>query len=256
MMLSMDSTVEVIFGRYIKKSRICPICTRKDHMEINALRGQQHLSYEDISIEKKTTLEALEVHFKKHFLISTKDQQLLNLKENDSQEANELVSRILDGNADLYSALHDLLKAKAQRYHMIQEQIKTLSDQQEIDNLTDIEKQEFIFLSRLSDGMEDKILKVYQLIEKKLFPDPETTAKAILNYKLDIFSKLVDSIITVFIEVEKQPQYTQLIQQIRVMLAQQVSVVEADILKSGGIIRTVEATAIEDQSDQDKETNE
>jgi len=230
--------LETPFGKYTKKSRVCPICLRMDHMEINALRGRDYLTYGEISAQKNVTKESLDLHFTNHFIISTSSQQILDLKEDSSSEANEIVNKIFEGNIDLFSALQSILEGKAQRLHMINERVKHLSDNHEIDNLDDVEKQEFILLNKLADTIEDKIVRVYQLMDKKLFPtNQEDMAKAILTYKLDILTKFVDGIIRIFIEFERNPEYSDLIKQLRISLSQTVSNLEAGILKSGGIIK-------------------
>jgi hypothetical protein len=61
--------------------------------------------------------------------------------------------------------------------------------------------------------------------------------KAILTYKLDVLTKFVDSVILILIEFEKVPEYSDLVKQLRIALSQTVSNLEADIIKSGGIIK-------------------
>jgi hypothetical protein len=161
---------ETAFGKYTKKSRVCPICLRMDHMDINALRGRDHLTYREISRQKQVTEESLDTHFRNHFIISSSNQKILDLKENNSSEANEIVNKILEGNIDLFSALQSVLVGQAQKLHMINERIKRLSDNQEIDNLDDVERQEFILLNKLALSIEDKIVNIHQLMDKKLFP--------------------------------------------------------------------------------------
>jgi len=234
-------TTDTPFGRYIKKSRICTICLRDDHMEINALRARDHLTYKEISAKKDVPEESLNLHFRNHFIISSSNQQLLDIKEDTSSEANEIINRIFEGNIDLFSALQGVLHGQAQRLHMVNERIKQLSDNQEMDNLDDVERQEFILLQRLANTIEDRIVNTYQLIDKKLFPiNKEEMTKAILTYKLDILTKFVDGIIKIFIEFEKNPEYSYLIKQLRIALSQTVSNLEANILKSGGIIKPEE----------------
>jgi len=245
--------LEATFGKYIKKSRICPICLRADHMEINALRGRDHLAYQEIMMVKQVTQEALGQHFKNHFILSRTAQQMLDLKEDNSSEANDLITRILDGEVDLFGALHSILRGRAQRLNAIYTRLDHLSDQQEIDNLTDIESQEFILLNRLVDGSEKDVMRIYELMEKKLLPSQEDTVKAILKYKLDILNKFVDNIIHVFIDFEKKPEFTALIQQLRIALAQKVSVIEASILQSGGTIITPAQVVVESTEEEQGE---
>jgi len=234
-------TLETSFGKYIKKSRICPICIRHDHMEVNQLRARDHLTYHEIVSAKNVTIDALRLHFKSHFIISKNNQQLLDLKENSSEESNEIVQRILEGEVDFFGGAMSVLQSKIQRLKPIQDRISTLSDDQEIDNLDDIEKQEYILLNKLAEGIENSIMNVHQLMDKKLFPsDKEDLAKATLSYKLSVLSKFVDDIVIVLLEFEKNPQYTELVRQIRRALSQRVSALETLILKSGGEIKAIE----------------
>jgi hypothetical protein len=237
----LSEALETSFGKYVKKSRICNICLRNDHMEINQLRARDHLSYHDISAQKQVTIDALTVHFKNHFIISKNNQQLLDLRENSSQESNEIVQRILEGEIDFFGGAQSVLLSKIQRLSPIQNRLNHLSDQQEIDNLDDIEKQEYILLNKLAEGIENSIMTVHQIMDKKLFPsNKEELAKATLSYKLSVLSKFVDDIVTVLIEFEKNPEYRELVHQIRQVLSHRVSALETIILKSGGEIRAID----------------
>jgi len=237
-----QDALETSFGHYVKKSRICPICIRHDHMEINQLRARDHLSYHDIVSAKSVTLDALRLHFKSHFIISKNNQQLLELKENSSEESNEIVQRILEGEVDFFGGAMSVLQSKVQRLQPINDRIKKLSDEQEIDNLDDIETQEFILLNKLAEGIENSIMKVHEMMDKKLFPsNKEEIAKATLSYKLSVLSKFVDDIVIVLLEFEKNSEYTDLVHQVRRALSQRVSALETIILKSGGEIKSIEA---------------
>jgi len=236
-----SEALETSFGKYVKKSRICNICIRNDAMEINQLRARDHMSYHDISAQKQVTIDALTVHFKNHFIISKNNQQLIDLRENSSQESNEIVQRILEGEIDFFGGAQSVLLSKIQRLSPIQNRLNHLSDQQEIDNLDDIEKQEYILLNKLAEGIENSIMTVHQIMDKKLFPsNKEELAKATLSYKLSVLSKFVDDIVTVLLEFEKNPEYQELVHQIRQALSQRVSAIETIILKSGGELRAID----------------
>jgi len=228
--------VETEFGKYTKTSRICTICTRSDHMEINALRARDHLTYDEIIAKKPDlTIEALDIHFRNHFIISKVNRQILNLKEENSQESIELVSRILEGDVDLFGALHDMLEVNAQRLHIINERIKKISDDIEIDNTDEMQLQEFVALNRLSDSIENKILKIYEMMHKYIFP--KDISKAVMQFQYTTLSKFVNSIIKVLIHFEQNTEYSGLVQNIRAMLSHEISNIETAILKSGGVLK-------------------
>ena len=238
-----SDALETSFGKYVKKSRICPVCIRHDHMEINYLRSRDHMSYHDISSLKQVTIDALTIHFKNHFIVSKNNQQLLDLRENSSQESNEIIQRILEGEVDFFGGATSVLQSKIQRLSPIQNRLSHLSDQQEIDNLDDIEKQEYIMLNKLAESIENSIMVVHQIIDKKVFPsNKEEIAKATLSYKLSVLSKFVDDIVVVLIEFEKNPEYKELVHQVRRALSQRVSALETIILKSGGEICAIDVT--------------
>lgn len=229
---------DVTHGYYIKRSRICPICIRPDHMEINMLRARDKQTLPYISRNKSVAMETLGTHFKNHFLISPRDKQILDLMENNSDEANAIVEKVMEGEIDLFASSSAVLESKAQRLHIIKERLKRLSDNMEIDALEDTEKQEFILLNREASAIEDSIVRIYQIIDKKLFPSSrEELSKAILTYKLSVLKKLIDSIVLVFLNYEKRPEFMDLISFLRRDLASRVNSIEADILKSGGVVQ-------------------
>jgi len=235
--------LETPYGKYVKKSRLCPICIRRDHMEINYLRARDHTPYSDISVQKQITIDSLDIHFRNHFVVSKNNQQLLDLRENSSQEANDIIQRILEGDVDLFGGAQSVLQSKVQRLNDIKSRLKFLSDQQEIDNLDDIEKQEYILLHKLAEGIENSIMQIHQILDKKLFPsNKEELMKATLSYKLSVLAKFVDDIVVILIELEKNTEYRDLIHQIRRALSQRVSAIETIILKSGGEIRSIDIT--------------
>ncbi len=284
------------FGKYIKKSRACLICTRKDHMDINFMRSREHVPLKTISENINISMEMLEIHFNNHFIISPNIQKIINIKENTSQESRELVALILEGNVDLFAGAQGVLAAKGQRLHFIQQKIKELSDAQELravvintlrekENqlLTKIEQtkkdqlseyiqnyeeilrvldneirnigvelsvisdqdykdiQEFFQMNKLAEEVENSILKTWQIIDKKLFPiSREDLSNAILSYKLGVLSKILDDIQIVFVEFEKNSYYVDLIKNLRTALSERFNFLEDSILKSGGILQSVE----------------
>lgn len=240
--------VDVNHGYYIKRSRICPLCIRADHMEINMLRARDKQTLTYISRNKGIAMDTLNRHFKNHFLIAPRDKKILDLMENSSDEANSIIEKIMEGEIDLFASSSAVLESKAQRLHIIKEQLKHLSDNMEIDALEDVEKQEFLLLNREAGAIEDSIVRIYQIIDKKLFPSSrEELSKAILTYKLNVLKKMIDSIVLVFLEFDKKPEFSSLVAQLRYALAQKVNLLEADILKSGGILQITDEKSGKDE---------
>lgn len=230
------------YGKYLRKSRGCSICIRKDHMEINLLRARDHMTIEDISTSKGVSMDTLRTHFNNHFILSNNIKIIINLKENTSQESTELVTAILDGNVDLYAGSKGVLESKGQRLGPVQQRIKELHDYQELRLLEEQELIELIQFHKLAEDIENSILKTYQIIDKKLFPiNREDLSTAILSYKLGVLSKLLDDIQLVFLQFEKNPLYTELVKNLRVALSERFNFLEDSILKSGGIIKPAES---------------
>jgi hypothetical protein len=245
------------FGKYVKKSRGCFICSGKNHMTINLMRARDHLPLSVISENTDISMDMLNLHFNNHFLISSNIQKILNIKENTNQESRELVRSILEGNIDLFAGAQGVLEAKGQRLHFIQQRIKELSDIQEMRILEDIEIQEFFQMNKLAEEVENSILKTWQIIDKKLFPiSRDDLSNAILSYKLGVLSKLLDDIQIVFIEFEKDPRYTELVRTLRTALSARFNFLEDSILKSGGIIQAVEKVKAAPVPDQEEDHEE
>jgi hypothetical protein len=235
------------FGEYVRKSRICPICLRRDHMEINYMRAEHHMSYDAIIHDKSVTRDALDIHFRKHFLIAKHHQDIIDLQENSSQESNEIISRILEGDVDLFGGAVGILKSKGQRLHGIRERLKQLEDQQEIENLEVEGKQEYLFLQKLANDVENSMFKVQQLLDKKYFPtNDEELKRKMISFKYSVLKNFVDTVILVLIEFEKIPEYTELVRQIRLSLSPRISALENRIMRSGGTIDSIAETAEDD----------
>lgn len=230
------------YGDYAKRSTLCPICTREDHMEINLARARDHLSINDIALRFAISPSLLQTHFGSHFIISSSSQQILNIMEDDSQEAKEIVSKIFEKNIDLVEGAESVLQSKAQRLLPILNRIKHLTDFQEINELTDEDKQELFLLNKQAGEIEDSILKAYTTIDKKLFPfKKDEINNAVTAYKLSVLSKLLDQIQLVFVEFEKRsPEYAQLIEEMRNTLADKFNQLEDIIVKAGGILKPID----------------
>lgn len=218
-------------------------------MEINLLRARDKVSLQEISTQTQFTIDTLEKHFKNHWLIAPKEKKILDLMENSSEEANLLVERIMEGDADIFSGSQAVLESKIQRLHPIQQRLKVLSDKLECDALDDTEKQEYILLHRLANDIENSITKIQQIIHEQLFPvKREELSRAILNYKLSVLQKLIDQIILVFLEFESKPEYKVLIADLRLELAQRINAIEENILRSGTLL-TLSSNSPVDSSD-------
>lgn len=231
------------YGKYIKRSRICPICIHPEHMTINLMRARDRLTYDEIAQNMNVSLDSLDIHFKNHFYISKNSRTLIELKEGENTtEANELIAKIMEGDVDLFSGAVAVLDSKVERLHPIRERIKSLTDHLETSNLDQFETQEFVQLNKLAEEIENSIFKMYQIIDKKLFPfRKEDLANAVIAYKHNILSKIVDYVQIRLIELESIPSYTttniELIGELRQILAQDFNKLEEDILKSGGIMQ-------------------
>ena len=231
-----------VYGKYIQRSKICPICLRRDHMDINYMRSRDHMTCHDIALARQASIDSLELHFRKHFVIAKHHQDILDLQENSSQESNEIITRIIEGEMDFFGGAQAVMNSKAQRLHPIHERIKSLADRYEIDDLEDVEKQEFMLLNKLAEEVENSIMKIQTAVDKKYIPNTkEELARAMVSYKLSVLTKFVDDIVLVLIEFERIPEYRELVRQIRNTLSQRVSALEASILRSGGMLQPLDS---------------
>ena len=187
---------ETVLGHYIKKSRICAICLRDDHMTINSMRGSQHLTFQEIEHATHISTETIDLHFRSHFKVSKTAQHVIDLKENTSTESNELVRQILEGDIDFFAGAVGVLESKAQRLHGIKDKLNDLSDKMEIDDAEDVEKQEYILLNKLAQDIENSIVNVYKVIYKDIFPaGKDDMLNGVLSFKQSILSLLTALII-------------------------------------------------------------
>jgi len=226
------------YGRVLKRSTICTVCNHPQYREINLMRARDHMPLDEISRLMLVSVDALRIHFKNHYMISESNSRIIALREDASPEANELVRKIFDKEIDLFSGAQSVLESKAERLNAIRSRMQLLTDRQEIDALDDIETAEFISLNKLAEETENSVLKAYQIIDKKLFPmKKEELSNAILQYKLNILSKMLDQIQIVFLEFESNAQFKPLIDELRRALASRFNQIEDEILKSGGIMQ-------------------
>ena len=225
------------FGKTIKRSTLCTICLRDDCQEINLLRARDLLPYEDIIRIKNVTKEALDIHFRKHYHIAGHNQKMLRMKEDLSPEANELVQKIFDKELDMFSGIQSVLESKAERLLPIRDRMRWLTDRQEIQALEVEEISELIELNKLAEKIENSIVSTYQVMDKQLFPvKKDELANAVLNYKLEVLSKILDRFKLVLAKFEQVPEYAELIRNLRQTLAEEFNQVEDEIVRSGGIM--------------------
>lgn len=227
------------YGKVIKRSTLCTICLRDDCYEINLLRAKDHLPYEEIVRLKSVTMESLDIHFRKHYHIAGHNQKILRIKEDISPEANELVQKIFDKELDMFSGIQSVLESKAERLLPIRDRMRHLTDRQEVDALDDVNIAELIELNKLAENIENSIIKTFQVMDKKLFPvKKEELANAVLSYKLEVLTKILNRFKVVLAMYEKVPEYSELIIHLRQTLAEEFNQIEDEIVKSGGIMNS------------------
>lgn len=234
---SIESRDSSTFGKVIKRSTLCSICLRDDCQEINMMRARDLMSYEEIIRAKNVTQEALDIHFRKHYHIAGHNQRMLRIKEDVSPEANELVQKIFDKELDMFSGIQSVLESKAERLLPIRDRMRHLTDRQEIHALEVEEISEMIELNKIAEKIENSIVSTYQVLDKKLFPvKKEELANAVLSYKLEVLSKILDRFKVVLAKYEQIPEYAELIKHLRQTLAEEFNQVEDEIVRSGGIM--------------------
>jgi phenylalanyl-tRNA synthetase alpha subunit len=233
-------SVEVDFGVYIIRSTLCDICMCQDHMRINSARGQKYKSYKEIGEEFGFSKELVEKHFKKHFAVNSKAQKLINLTESSSPEAHEIVTQILEKNLDFVDGSSAVLQSKTRRLSLVWNRLKEIYEIQEDKDLEIVETQEYLQLHKLANDIEDSITKTLKEIDKKIINSKgEGISNAIMQYKLNILSRLLDNIQLIFFKFERQsPIYAELISNIRKELAKEFNKLEDEILKAGGIFNS------------------
>jgi hypothetical protein len=227
-----------LYGRYTRKSRACSICTLSNHMEINMLRAKQHMSLDDISQLKGISLNMLQTHFDSHFILAPSVSKIINLKESNTQESQAIITSNLEGNLDIYAGASGVLESLGLRLKMIQDRLKELRDYQESRILSQEETIEYNQLHLLCGKVETQIVKTYQTVRDNLYPlnSREGLANAFLSFKIDALEKMINDVQLELLEYEKDPNYTDLIKQLRYTLSKRFNYIEESILKSGGFI--------------------
>jgi len=157
------------------------------------------------------------------------------LKEKETQLLTKIEQAKKDQLSEHVQNYEEILRVLDNEIRNIGTELSIISDQ----DYKDI--QEFFQMNKLAEEVENSILKTWQIIDKKLFPiSREDLSNAILSYKLGVLSKILDDIQIVFVEFEKNSYYTDLIKNLRTALSERFNFLEDSILKSGGILQSVE----------------
>lgn len=228
-----------LYGYYAKRSSLCDICQSDIHMKINLYRSREYFSLKEICKKFEISPELLKTHFQNHYILSPKSQQIINLKESDSQEAKEIISYVFEKNIDLMDGIDAVLKAKVKRLHPITMRIQEIADLQEKEDLTDTEKQEYIMLNRLATETEDGISKLIINREKMMFPfKREEITQALMSFKMEVLKKIIDSFVLKLIKLEKvNTHYKEVVQELRSALSSAFNQMEEEIIKTSGLTK-------------------
>lgn len=229
------------YGKYAQHSKICMICTSSKANEINLLRAVSHLSYKEISNEIGLPYKEVERHFSKHFILKQTVQQALAVKENVKPEAQEIITKILDGEVDLVSAVSGILKSKAETLLQMKGRMTRLEEELEEDSF-DVDPETgkgfdkaanynaYIKLAESANKLENSIMEGYKVIDNKFF-NQDDIVRAIIDYKLAYLSKVLDSIVITCKMLEsKGDEYSRVINELRVELARQFDVLESEVV--------------------------
>lgn len=229
------------YGKQLTLSHLCSICTSKYLNRINLLRGRDHKTLDEICNDIQApgvTVDNLAKHFKNHYILNKSNTDIISLREENSPEAMELVRKVLDCEMDLFSAGQSILEVKNKQTHFLINRIEFLNAHLEEDSADDVDKQEFAALNKVLTEVTNSMTKIYMIMDKKLFPSSkEELSNAVLQYKLNVLSKIIDTIQLCLLELERNTKYFEVIQEIRKALASKIGNIEDDILKSGGIMK-------------------
>ena len=229
------------YGYTVRYSNMCTICRHVKLSDINLSRSRDHKTFQEIQKEFGVPYEALRKHFENHYALSEYNQRIIKLQDDTSPEAKEIISKIFDGNTDLLEGASAILKSKATRLNAIRMRIEEINNALEVSAAEDMDKQEFVLLNRLSQDIEDSMLKAYQIIDKKIFPfKKEELTNAVLSYKLETLSKMLDEVKLVLMQFRERPECSSFIDELTQELAKRFNRLEDEVLKSGGILKSVQ----------------
>lgn len=225
------------YGEVVRHSLACAVCKHIRAKEINLARARDLKSLGEISSEYSLPESILRKHFENHFIVSEKVNYLLSQREGTQSQGKDIIHKIFEGETDLLEGISSVNKSRAARIAFFTERLAVLQTRSDTmgEEFDDMDKQEYIQLSKLLNDVEKEVVRAYQIIDKKIFPaDSGELSKAVLNYKLGVLSKFVDEISSVLHEfAEKSSEYAQMVSEIRSVLASRVNSIEAEILKSG-----------------------
>lgn len=228
------------YGKSLHESTACSLCMSPKHNEINLLRVKKHMTYNEIAQTLNVSEKLVRTHFDNHFIANVATRRLLNLKENTSQEAMEIVTHILEGNFDFSTSMDLVLKSKADRLIDVKTRLTEMRNVRESASMRDPDAEDdtlaFCKLNKVAEDLEKSIIEINKTKQEFLFPmDQAQISNAMLSFKLSILQSMLDRIITVFIECENDfPSYAPVIADLKLRLAAQFNAIEADVAKSGG----------------------
>jgi len=227
------------YGELLRPSKVCNICNRADRVAIHAARGRDHKTLKEISEEFGVSKNDLNRHFLNHYILTSANQEIINIVENTDAVLNDVTTQIFEGATDLVKSSSSLLRSYAKNLQVVQNRINTLSDDLERDMLEPDELIEFQSLQKIALDIGKNMQKSLSIIDKRLYPkDQDDLFNSILHYKLDVLKKFLDSILVVFSEFEhKSPAYSIMIQEIKESLRVRFNRLEEDVLNSGGSLR-------------------
>ena len=229
------------YGNQITNSHLCAVCLSTHHNRVNLLRARDHKTLEEICNIIQApgiTIQNLEKHFKNHFILARSSNDIISLREENSPEAMELVRKVLDGEVDIFSAAQSILEVKNKQSHFVMNRIEFLNAYLEEDKVEDVDKQEFAALNKVLTEITTSMMKIYTIMDKKLFPpSKDDLSNAVLQYKLNVLSKIIDTIQFAFLELETTPKFFDVVQEVRAALAAKIGNIEDEILKSGGLLK-------------------
>ena len=249
------------YGKSLHESTACSLCMSPKHNEINLLRVKKHMTFNEIAQTLNVSEKLVRTHFDNHFIANVATKRILNLKENTSHEAMEIVTHIMEGNFDFSTSMDLVLKAKVERLIDVKARLTEMRNLRESPSMqgqdTEDDTLNFCKLNKVAEDLEKSIIEINKTKQEFLFPmDQAQINNAMLSYKLSILQSMLDRIITVFIECENDfPSYAPIIAELKLRLAAQFNAIEADVTKAGGKLLTsgaieTEGEVVEDGSDQ------
>ena len=251
------------YGKYLVQSVACSLCMSHKHNEINLLRVKKHMKFSDMAKPLDVSEKLIRKHFESHFIPSAATQRILNLAENTSQEAMEVVTNIMEGNLDIYAGLDLVLKSKAERLIDGKERLREMKAARASGNFSEEETDDtsnWCMVNKIVNDIEKSMVSAYELANNSLFPGgKDETSAAILSFKMGIAQGYVDRILGVLIQYENShPELANSMMDLKRAFAAQFNDIELSIMKSGGRLnavdnrRAIETTAVSADDKEEK----